>query len=294
MNKINLEEIKGNGGGVEFSPFDVKVFHGAFNVLRNTDEAEFLTTEIFPANHWEETPELRAKVMESLRKIDAAGLLFIPELHKEKRADGGTPYYKPFMAIPRQTERRSVETPDEARAILMDTAFDACNAGERVTSWIENDDFPDCEDLMQLKSHLTSVSSVCAKVASLLSDFSRGGTTWYGLDAKGMASVLDYFFDTDALENDMWNELFEMYGSPYRVDYYDGGAYAEARPVATKGGGEAKAGKAPGNALHWSVEATDEQGEPITMGAFYTKSDAEEYAHWLQSADWKATVKEIA
>lgn len=82
MRKTNLYEIAENGGGVELSPFDIKVFHGASNVLRNTDEGAFITSEIFSANGWDETPELREKVTESLRKIDAAGLLNIPEFHK--------------------------------------------------------------------------------------------------------------------------------------------------------------------------------------------------------------------
>lgn len=157
MRKINLYEIAENGGGVELSPFDIKVFHGASNVLRNTDEGAFMTSEIFPANGWEETPEASARVLESLRKIDAAGLLRIPEFHKYEREP----------EIPEGQEQAD---------------------------------------------------------------------------------------------------------------------------------GEAKAGKAPHNALHWRVDATDEQGKPLTMAAFYTKSDAEEYAARLGACEigsWDARVKEI-
>lgn len=57
------------------------------------------------------------------------------------------------------------------------------------------------------------------------------GTTWNGLNPKKMASVLNRVFESDWMDNDGWNELFAEYGSPYRVGYYDGGVYAEARPI---------------------------------------------------------------
>lgn len=209
-----------SGGGVELSPFDIEMFHGALSVLRNTDEGDFMTSVIFPVMGLEETPERREKVTESLRKIDAAGLLYIPEFHKDE--------------------------------------YDKVPYDDMPTPW----------------------------------DGQRG-TTWNGLNAKAMASVLDYFFDnTSALDNDGWNELFKMHGSPYRVDYY-GGVYAEALPVEAEGGGE-KEEKAPANALHWRVVGTDEQGNPIILGAFYTKGDAEEYALSLKGMGRSAIVEEIA
>ena len=60
---------------------------------------------------------------------------------------------------------------------------------------------------------------------------------------------------------------------------------------------EIEAGRAPGNALHWRVVANDEQGKPVIMGAFYTNSDAEEYAARLNAdtlREWGAKVEEIA
>ena len=82
MRKIDLSGIAENGERIELTPFDVKVFHGASSVLKCTDEGNFITTEIFPVNGWEETPEMRERVNYSLRKIDAAGQLVIPEFHE--------------------------------------------------------------------------------------------------------------------------------------------------------------------------------------------------------------------
>ena len=57
---------------------------------------------------------------------------------------------------------------------------------------------------------------------------------------------------------------------------------------------EIAAGMSLANALYWRVTATDEHGEPITMGAFYTEGDAEEYAKRLDGMGWDAEVEEIA
>ena len=57
---------------------------------------------------------------------------------------------------------------------------------------------------------------------------------------------------------------------------------------------EIAAGMSLANALYWRVTATDEHGEPITMGAFYAEGDAEEYAKRLDGMGWDAEVEEIA
>lgn len=123
MRKINLYEIAENGGGVELSPFDIKVFHGASNVLQNTDEGAFMISEIFPANGWEETPEQRKKVTESLRKIDAAGLLNIPEFHKGEYDE--VPYDD--MPTPRDGQRGTTwhGLNSEAMASILDELWGA-------------------------------------------------------------------------------------------------------------------------------------------------------------------------
>ena len=41
--------------------------------------------------------------------------------------------------------------------------------------------------------------------------------TWNGLDAYGMAAVLDDLFGAGTFDDDQWNEWFRDYGSPYRV-----------------------------------------------------------------------------
>lgn len=200
--------------GITFTLFDRTVYCAALTLLKSTDEAEFLTTEIIPIIGLSDTPEHRAEVLESLRKIDAAGLLRVPEFHAE-------------------------EDTEEA-----------------------------------------------------------DGTTWYGLDAKAMASVLDIVFDSDFLDNEEWNELFERHGSPYRVARPKGSVYDEARPIAAWSGVELDGeGDAPGNPLHWRVDSVVD-GRPLTMAAFYTKGDAEDYAERLNAAahpgKWHAEVVEIS
>ena len=49
--------------------------------------------------------------------------------------------------------------------------------------------------------------------------------TWYGLDARGMARVLDYVWESGTLEDDLWDELLEANGSPYRTTRH--GAFVE-------------------------------------------------------------------
>jgi len=57
----------------------------------------------------------------------------------------------------------------------------------------------------------------------------RANVTWNGLDARGMARVLDYVWEADALDNDMWDELMEENGSSYRVTRH--GVFVELAPA---------------------------------------------------------------
>ena len=61
--------------GVTLSAFDVEVHKAAMILLNCTDEGEFLTSELIPCMGWEDSFKMRHAVSESLRKLDAAGLL---------------------------------------------------------------------------------------------------------------------------------------------------------------------------------------------------------------------------
>ena len=98
------------------------------------------------------------------------------------------------------------------------------------------------------------------------------GTTWHGLNAEAMASILDELWGAGKFDDETWDEWFKMYGSPYRV-------------MPSKRDTE--------NAMNWQVTAIpDDEMERVTMALFSSKSDADAYAD-IMGYEWEPMVTAI-
>lgn len=184
------------------------------------------------------------------------------------------PRFEAGYVLSTRTETQDMSDPAEVADVLRETAADAETLRDTLNDWIEGqygiaeNDNGELESLREIVGNMSIVTSNAAHML----EKSAAGMTWNGLNAEGMAAILDDLWGAGEFDDEQWNEWFKMYGSPYRV-------------MPSKHETE--------QAIHWQVTAIpDDSAERITMAQFHVKSDAQAYAKTL-GEDWEPMVTAV-
>ena len=183
------------------------------------------------------------------------------------------PRFEAGYVLGTRTSTRDMSAPADVADALRETAADAETLRDTLKDWIAGQyGIPENEngELESLRAIFGNMSIVMSNAAHMLEK--SAGATWNGLNAEGMAAILDDLWGAGAFDNERWDEWFKMYGSPYRV-------------MPSKHETE--------QAIHWQVTAIpDDSAERITMAQFHVKSDAQAYAKTL-GEDWEPMVTAV-